>query len=234
MDHERFTEDDLREMVLRLAHEIRNPLATIKSGVQLVEHLIKPQGEIADYLHSVVAEVARIDRTVNDMQRFVRLDLHTAVALPIQDEIRKVVGTMARLARENGITVEVRAGARAPKVMMDPVQFQDAVSELLENAIRFSPAGSRVIISWKDGPNDMVIIQFEDQGPGVSRANEAKIMRPFFSTSTKGTGLGLNIVNRICQIYGGRLEWKNLCPCGSRFSFIIPALPGNDDELAVE
>ena len=82
-----FTEDDLTEMVLRLAHEIRNPLATIKSAVQLIEHLQPPTGEIAEYFSSVHAEIVRIDQVVRDMQRFVKLETKAPTVVDIQEAI---------------------------------------------------------------------------------------------------------------------------------------------------
>jgi len=223
---ERFTEDDLKEMVLRLAHEIRNPLATIKSGVQLVQHLLKPQGEIEEYLHTVLDAVARIDRTVTDMQRFVRLDAQTADVIRIARGVEEAVAAAGRESQAAGVSLRIAGGPSGLSVMMDPVQMRVCLSELLVNAIRFSPRGTTVTLSWQTKDDRCVVIHVDDEGPGVTAENEQRILRPFFSTSTKGTGLGLNIADRICRLYGGELTWQNRVPRGARFSISLPTTPG--------
>lgn len=217
-----FNEDDLKEMVLRLGHEIRNPLSTIKSGVQLMQHLLKPVGEIADYFNDILEQVTRIDRTLTDMQRFVRLDVQPPVALPVRFAISRVIDAQRQAARNQNITLVVNGGPPDLAVVIDPNQLAAAITEVLDNAIRFSPRGSSIVVSWQQLVDGQVSIEIEDEGGGISPENEAKILRPFFSTSTKGTGLGLNIVDRICRLYGGRLSWRNRQPRGSCFSIVLP------------
>lgn len=223
---ERFTEADLKEMVLRLAHEIRNPLATIKSGVQLVQHLLKPQGEIEEYLHTVLDAVSRIDRTVTDMQRFVRLDTQTAEVIRVARGVEEVAAAVSRSAQAAGVSLRIAGGPSGISVLMDPAQMRACLSELLENAIRFSSRGTTVTLSWQSKEDQCVVIHVDDEGSGITAENEQRILRPFFSTSTKGTGLGLNIADRICRLYGGGLTWQNRTPRGARFSITLPATPG--------
>ena len=90
---------DMREMVLRLAHEIRNPLASIKSGVQLVEHIVQPEGELAVVLADMHGEIARINNVIQDMQRFVRLDVHTAVSVAVSEAAAVATEAVAELKK---------------------------------------------------------------------------------------------------------------------------------------
>jgi signal transduction histidine kinase len=214
------SEDDIREMVLRLAHEIRNPLATIKSAVQLIQRLTKPEGEIEEYFASALAQVARIDLTVQDMQRFVRLT--QAPPQPVQ--LARAVEIAAdghRQRAEQGGAELVVAGGPALAVLIDPGHLRLALDELLANAIRFSPPGSPVTVSWAAGDTGEVSLNVDDEGPGVPPENAGRILRPFFSTSTQATGLGLNITEKICALAGGRVEWRNLAGHGCRFSIVL-------------
>jgi signal transduction histidine kinase len=210
-------------MVLRLAHEIRNPLATIKSAIQLLEHLQRPRGEVAEYYDSIQAEVARIDRVVRDMQVFVRLDPQTASQARIEEVVSAAVEAQTSSARGRSSLLRNGGGPHAT-VLVDRAQLEHAVRELIDNAVRFSPPSSEIHVRWRLLEPSQVAIEVEDHGPGVSPDLVDRIMRPFFSTSTQGTGLGLNIVARTAVIAGGELRWSNLAEGGARFSLVLPRL----------
>ncbi len=216
------TKIDMREMVLRLAHEIRNPLATIKSGIQLVQHLLPPDAEVKEYLQAALVEVERINRTVSDMQRVIRLDLATARATPIAEIVDEALSRCAAAATEAKVTVEC-PGNTTSHVLADPSQMIEAITELVGNAINFSPPGSTIGISCVSTTDQMVRIDVIDACGGISPSTAQRMFHPFYSTSTHGTGLGLNIVQRICELGGGRLQWENLADrSGCRFSIFMP------------
>jgi signal transduction histidine kinase len=215
-----FSEEDLREMVLRLAHEIRNPLATIKSGVQLIQHLEKPEGPVATTLHSVLEQVTRIDRTVQDMQRLIKVAPGNPLAVQVRTAVEDAVAQRNPTARRQGVALTVAGGPPAT-IVVDPSNLGTALDELLSNAISISPAGSTVMVSWLAGGGE-VAIHVDDEGPGVARDAQERIGRPFFSTSTQGSGLGLAITVRICQAADGRLAWRNLAGRGCRFTLVLP------------
>ncbi|MEW6365616.1 MAG: HAMP domain-containing sensor histidine kinase [Acidobacteriota bacterium] len=213
---EEFTADDLGEMVLRLAHEIRNPLATIKSGAQLVQHLIKPQGEILDYVTSILAAVARIDGAVRDMQRFVKIEPLRPSSLDISEVVATGLRCVLHEARGGNVSLVLVSGEPV-RVTCNREHLRTVVEELLSNAIRFSPPGSTVMVSWQAQDNG-VLLHVDDEGPGIPAENASRILRPFFSTSTQGTGLGLTIVAKICRLCGASIEWRNLAGKGCRFT----------------
>ena len=215
-----FSEDDIREMVLRLAHEIRNPLATIKSGVQLIQRLTVPQGEIAEHFASVLAQVGRIDQTVHDMQRFVRLVPTAPQTVSLAAAAEAAISAHQTAAKRADVVLAVPGGP-ASAALIDPGHLAVALDELLTNAIRFSPAGSSVMVSWSSAGDGEVALNVDDEGPGVQPEHADRILRPFFSTSMQATGLGLKIAEKACRLAGGRLEWRNLAGHGCRFSIVL-------------
>jgi len=214
------SEEEFSEMVIRLAHEIRNPLSTIKTAVQLIQHLSQSHGQFAEYYDSIIAQVGRIDQTINDMQRFARLTASHPVDLAVGKIVEEAAWRHRNEARTAGISLVV-AGGPPVLVRIDQNNVQTALSELISNALRFSPAGSEVVISWQCDAGT-VCLRIDDAGPGINPDHQDRIMRPFFSTSTQGTGLGLNIVDKICRLACGQLTWENLDGHGSRFAITLP------------
>lgn len=214
------TEEDLKEMMLRLAHEIRNPLATIKSGVQLMQRRTGPEDSNAEYLSSLLLQVDRIGETLSDVQRFVRLGAGWPLAVDVGTVVRDVIDLSHPEASLARVTIVVDGGPEL-LVRIDRGNFQLSLRELVSNAIRHSPADGSVRISWGHGREGMRDVRVDDQGTGVPAGVADRIMRPFFSTSTQGTGLGLNIVEKVCRLSGGHLEWRNLPEVGCRFTMVL-------------
>lgn len=214
-----WTDDDMREMVLRLAHEIRNPLATIKSAVQLLEHLQAPDATTQEFYGSIHTEIHRIDSVFHDLQRFVRLDEHEPLAADVGE---RVAIALDRLAAPPGAAARVVIDQGPPAtVMVEPEQLENAIVELIDNALRFSPDAEPVTVSWScEGAS--VVIAVVDHGEGIDPAIRGRILRPFFSSSTHGTGLGLNIVARFAALAGGSLRWHPGAAGGACFEIVLP------------
>lgn len=104
------SEEEFSEMVIRLAHEIRNPLSTIKTAVQLIQHLSQPHSQFAEYYDSIISQVGRIDQTINDMQRFARLTASHPVDLQLAKIVDEAVWRHRNEARAAGISLVVVGG----------------------------------------------------------------------------------------------------------------------------
>jgi len=123
-------------------------------------------------------------------------------------------------AKRAGVSLQIAQGSRA-NVQMDPQNLATALDELLSNALRVTPAGAAVMVSWV-ADNRRLLVHVDDEGPGVPPELEGRIIRPFFSTASQGTGLGLNITDKACRLAGGSLTWRNLAGRGCRFSLSLP------------
>jgi two-component system sensor histidine kinase QseC len=218
---ESFDDRDLKELSLRLAHSIRNPLATIKSGVQLIQRLQLDAHDANRYLTSVLHEVGRINACIGEMEGYVRLEPRSVAPVVVSSEIERVFQELEPVAVATGVHL-VLDGEATVRVKADEGHVALAVQELVSNAIRFAPAATTVSIRWGRTDAATVLIEVEDRGPGVPLELEARILRPFFSTATEGSGLGLNRVIKICRMYGGRLEWLHPPEGGCRFCLHLP------------
>ncbi len=214
-----FTEADFREMVLRLAHEVRNPLASIKSSAQLMHRLQMTASTAIPYLESVVSEVSRIDATIKELELFASLQVGVVRTVELDPLLRRAVARVEMEATAAGIPVLFESQTKA-HVSVDSQLIEVALRELLINAIQFSSSGGDVVVTTECLERD-VAIHIDNQGEGIPDQLAVQIRRPFFSTLTQGVGLGLNVVQRACRLLGCRAQWQNTRDGGCRFSLMI-------------
>jgi len=206
----------LGEMSAVLAHEIRNPLASLKGHAQLLlERLPKDsfEGRKAD---RVVEEAKRLEVLTSDLLDFARsgpMDLR-----PVDP-----VGLLRAAAADFPQTMIAIDGKQAPdRWLLDERRFRDAVLvNLLRNALQASPADrppeGRVLLE-----NGGLVFTIRDFGPGLPAGEEERIFDPFFTTRTTGTGLGLPLARRIVELHGGRIVAANAQGAGAVFRIELP------------
>lgn len=202
--------DYIRDFAAHVSHEFKTPLSTIAGTVELLrEHLDEMSAEERDrFFANLDAEARRLTRLVQRLLDLARADM---AAAPNAETCRPAA-LLARLApTAEADEVEVRMAAEA---------FEAVLSNLLDNARRH--AGSEARVSLHVAGNDAVLV-VEDDGPGISAANAARIFTPFFTTARKqgGTGLGLSIVHSLVAAHGGSVT---LAPSGrgARFEVRLP------------
>jgi two-component system sensor histidine kinase HydH len=124
-------------------------------------------------------------------------------------------------ASERGVEVKVEAGEEL-MIEMDSSQVQQALLNLLMNAIDASPAGATVLLRSARNPNGCVRVEVENPGPAIPPSTLARIFEPFFTTKPNGTGLGLAIVHNIVRAHGGDVELVRNEPARVCFSITLP------------
>lgn len=219
------SEEELRMVLRKLAHEIRNPLACLQAGVQVLQRLGGAGGDASEGLAELLGHIARIDKVTQGIHQLARLAPGEMRALPVADVMSAVYQECRFYAAQAGVEL-VPAGGPACEVWCEPGNLTTALCELASNAIKASPADSRVTLSWGEGGDDRVALHVDDEGPGVPPENAARIFLPFFSTQPNGRGLGLTVAQRACRLAGARLAWRNRDGGGCRFSVLVPAREG--------
>lgn len=216
-------EEELRQVLRRLAHEIRNPLACLQAGVQVMQRMAEPDGQTAAQLSNLLEQIGRIDKVTQGIHMLARLAAGEPRRVLVPELVEGVRKEHYFFAAQAGVQL-VRGDGPPREVDTDPAVLTIALGELVSNAIKASPDGGTITLSW-EAPSGQVAIHVDDEGPGVPADNAEKILRPFFTTQPNGRGLGLTVALRACRLVGARLAWHNRGAGGCRFSILLP-VPG--------
>jgi signal transduction histidine kinase len=216
------------EMAAAVAHGLRNPLASLRAAAQLVrKHPDAPTAR--EHLDAIVEEVDRLDRRISHLLSFSR----PAPFHPLQESVARLVDSLlpafSQLLRERHIELELNLPSTVPEVRVDPMQLEQALVEVVSNALDAMPAGGRLRIGARvDGSggahSGYVTIEVADTGPGIPDHVLPSVCEPFFTTRQEGTGLGLAIAKRYVEQNGGRLEIDSR-PGGTTVQIHLPAAP---------
>ena len=213
----------LGQLTAGLAHELRNPLGTIKASAEM---LMKPaaksrsevRDELADY---ILGEVDRINGLVGSFLDFARpLQIHP-VESELEPVLRDVEREQAELARERGVKLAIENRVDGIVFSFDRDLLRVALSNLVQNAIQASGLGQHVEVQT-DINSDHVTIRVSDHGEGIAPQNLESVFNPFFTTKPKGVGLGLALVSKIINEHGGRITVQSELGKGTRFEVALP------------
>jgi signal transduction histidine kinase len=201
-----------------VAHEVRNPLASIKLRLDLTA-----DGELPETARKAVAaasaEIARLDRLVRDLLLVAGNKLGPRRAVDLGALAQARIESLRPWATERGVTVRADGEGEAD---VDTESVSRALDNLLRNAIEASPSGGTVEVRVGDGGGaDAMVIQIEDHGAGVEPTRTAELFEPFFTTKAEGTGLGLAISRAIARAHGGDVTYVR-AGAVTRFSLTLP------------
>ncbi len=234
------------EFVAVVSHEVRTPLTAIKGSLEILADgthfpVDQPSGELMQICQ---ASVVRLEALINDILDFSKLESSrlSARLVPIRlpGVIENAISQIRRQAERKQIQIGVHLDQSLPGLRADELRISQVLSNLISNAIKFSPEGTEIRVAAHASEGG-VTVEVRDQGIGIAREDLPKIFRPFRqldSSSTRmagGTGLGLVISKGIIEEHGGRIWVESEPGTGSRFSFWIPGdtVQGSEcDEMA--
>jgi len=221
-----------------VAHEIRNPLSSIRGFAQFLSHTLKNRPEEKEYADIMVREIDRINRVVSDLLTYARpMALErTRVDLP------ELVGHTLRLVSADALSRSIQMVRHLPAHMdllwVDAGQITQALLNLLLNSLQAVGDGGRIEVGAGMDPADGLLhLWVEDDGKGVSPEHLDRIIDPFFTTRDKGTGLGLAIVHKIVENHQGELRIFSPVPGksgGTRISLLIPGVVRKKEKVQDE
>jgi two-component system sensor histidine kinase BaeS len=219
------SEELSRHFLMSVSHELRTPLTAIRGHVSaLREGVLDDEAERSSSLAVIAEEAVRLERLVGDVLDLARLDARRFALLHEEVDMRVICeranAAFAAEARSRGIELDLSLDDGAVLVTDGDRVFQ-IVSNLLANAIHWTPAGGRVELRLARSDGD-VVVTVTDTGPGIGPEERERIFRPFWSGHGGGTGLGLTIASELASALGGRLELDSEPGRGSRFAFVLP------------
>jgi len=221
------------QMAAGIAHEIRNPLQSIKSFVQLLEQKGPGGLEVFDCAGIVMSEIDRMNLIIKEFLQLTRPAGEGFVKQDLNVIIREVVLFMQSESVLRNVVIEPQYGEGLPLIMVDKAQIKQVLINLLANAFAAMPQGGTVgLKTWYDYYLNEARIEVSDTGVGMDEETLSRIGRPFFTTKDNGTGLGLAVCYRIIKNHGGQIEVTSLIGKGSVFTIVLPGLAGLGEVLA--
>ena len=210
-----------------LAHEIRNPLNAMNMNLQMLEEEIHAYPGLGDedfhqLLGSTKSEIKRLERLVNNFLAYARPAQPKIEPRDLNEVLESVVSFLRADFVESGVTVDLNLEPLLPTVDLDETQFKQAVMNLLVNARQVLEPGGRIRLRSRAGSGGEVVVEVEDDGPGMSEEVRSRIFEVFFSSRGGGTGLGLAIARQIVERHGGRIEVESVERVGTTFRIRIP------------
>lgn len=218
------------------AHEIRNPLTSIKTFIQLAPERKDDVEFIRDFSKVVLDDVHRIERLIQEILDYARYMEPKLTDEDLNDIVSSCLYFIEVKADTRGIKIEKQLASGLPRVMLDRQQIKQVLLNVLLNAMDAMGdrgGGSlrvRTAALSKPDTTTRVQIEIEDTGPGISAANLEHIFDPFFTTKhnsgeNEGTGLGLTIAHQIIQEHQGDIQVQSIEGTGTTFRIHLPSLP---------
>ena len=216
-------------MAAKLAHEIRNPLGTIKLNLDLLGDEVGSLGpgssaktdEAKVLLQAMNLEVRRIQRVAEDYLQFARIPKLRRSPVTLNDLVSRELSFLSPLFNTSQVQVRTEFEKSLPPVQADDDQLWQAILNLIRNAMEAMPDGGTLTLRTASEA-DEVVLHLADTGKGMSEEERSQIFRPFFTTKPAGTGLGLTLTQQIISEHGGHIECASVVGQGTTFSLRFP------------
>ena len=207
-----------------IAHEVRNPLSSIKMSLQILEKRMNPQDNDLKRFKIAQREVEHLEKLVSDILVFARPAEPEMAPGDINQFLKYSLHLAEKEIAEKRVRVENRFDDKVPRMLFDPAMLQQAFLNLYLNAIDAMEAGGKLSISSRltDGDGKSVSIEVADSGAGIEADVLPHVFNPFFTTKNYGTGLGLSQVKKIIDLHSGNIDITSKKGSGTKVTVTLP------------
>ncbi|MBI1747696.1 MAG: hypothetical protein HYR55_14080 [Acidobacteria bacterium] len=224
---ERLQADNIKAVELiaaTMAHELGNPLSIIRSSFQYIsERLSKNEdGDLSKFMQVVLENVDRMHDTLKDLCGFAWLDKCNLELEDIGNTLCRVICFLSRECEQRQVTVETIFDQTVPKIWADRHQMKQVFLNLIKNALDAMPQGGKLTIITERKETDAIGITIRDTGAGIAQENLPLIFKPFYTTKTRGMGLGLSVCQNIVRQHHGQLAVSSREGQGTTFVITLP------------
>jgi signal transduction histidine kinase len=212
------------ELASGIAHEIKNPLIGVASGVDLLSKQVGTEPESAAILDQMHAQVRRIESAIQDLLSYASPKEPLFTWTVPEQLVERIIALVRPQADAAGVGITSRHAETLPAIHVDPELLTQALVNLALNAIQAMEPGGTLQISL-EGAEDDVRFSISDTGRGIAPDEIQRIYRPFYTTKHRGSGLGLAITRGIVERHSGHITIESTPGEGSTFTLVIPAKP---------
>lgn len=208
------------ELAAGMAHEIRNPLGSIRGTAEILRDAFPPENRYAEFTRILINEVDRLNKVLEDFLNFAR----PAGSERNDFKPDQVLAEVLQLTRQPAAKQQVSIywdERPLPAAIGAAAQFKQVFLNLVLNALQAMGSGGQLWIESIISPQGQIVLTFKDSGPGIPAADLDRIFNPFFTTRQEGTGLGLAITYRIIHNHGGKIEVANAPEGGAIFTISL-------------
>jgi signal transduction histidine kinase len=220
----------LGHLAAGVAHEVRNPLNAIGMGVQRLEREYAP-AHAAEEFHTLCriirGEVARLNTIVQEFLTLARTPTLQRAPIAVATLLQEVTSLIEAEAQARAVRLTIQVSESLPPLFLDRQHMQQALLNLLLNALQATPPGGAVQVTAEAGAAE-VCITITDQGSGIAPERLERIFDPYFTTKPEGTGLGLPIALQIIQAHGGTLDVRSILGQGTTVDVRLPSGPPDE------
>jgi len=210
------------QLAASVAHEIKNPLAAIKTLGQLLQEETPSADSRREYIDVIVSEVDRLNGVVEQLLKYARPEGSRIGMVRFSEVIGPVLALVRHESERHRVSLLTEFSPDL-EVFVDAEKIKQVFLNLIFNAIQAFPDGGQVRIrAFIDSGSPWAILQVEDNGPGIPSEVLPRVFEPFFTTKQRGTGLGLAIVKKIIDLHGGKIEVKSRPNEGTNIIMYLP------------
>jgi PAS domain S-box-containing protein len=212
---------DIGTLAATVAHELRNPLATIGMAASNIKRKAASP-DLEKHLVNIDKKVFESNQIINNLLFYSRLKLPHYETVSVHDVLAESAENAVR-SRKEGVELSIKTGCLKDEFLeADPLQLREVANNLLDNAYdAVAPRGGRITVTGASGA-DWVEFTVADNGQGVEEAILARVFDPFFTTKAKGTGLGLSVCRQIADFHGGTIVMKSVPGKGAAVTVRLP------------
>src|SRR6185369_12201032 len=212
----------LGEMAAVLAHEIRNPLGSIRGTAEILRDDYRPGDPKYEFIEIQIKETERLNHVVEDFLRIARPHPGERKKCSLRDELATIATLVAGDARQRGVALTINNVPAEATVSADGEKLRQALLNIVINALQATPGGGSVTITTHQVETGYEI-RFQDTGIGIAAGDLEHVFEPFYTTKADGTGLGLAITRKIIEAHDGILTIESLQGSGTTVVVLLPA-----------
>lgn len=225
--------NSLGEMAATLAHELNQPLGAAASYLHAAQEDMKRAGPLGESAFRTTdlakTQMLRAGQIIRRMRELLTMEMRALSSEKVRRVVEDVLPILTLTGQEKGVQISVDIDS-PDQVRMDRIQFQQALVNLVRNAVEASPSGGKVLITGRVLTDQAYEIAVEDSGPGIAPDQVERVFQPMTTTKSGGMGLGLSVTRTIVESHGGHLRVGPSRWGGARFSFNLTTATVDGDE----